>query len=134
MYPKKIYFGIKGFLTYLEEHRRNSLSGKHVLVVGGSDDAMRKALRTAFSGAKVTLIVRGDKLKAAAWRQERVKKTEAVDVLYSSQIKEFLGENGLSGALVQTPHGMQQIKADLVYLAIGRKPQKPTLCSLGKDA
>ncbi|MCL3782662.1 thioredoxin-disulfide reductase [Prolixibacteraceae bacterium JC049] len=101
--------------------------GKDVAVVGGGDTAAEEALYLAGLCNKVYLIVRRNEMRASKVMQERVFKTENIEVLWEHQTKGLTGEGVVEGAVLYKKKGTPEeeevtIKIDGFFLAIGHKP------------
>ncbi|MEE4116870.1 MAG: thioredoxin-disulfide reductase [Marinilabiliaceae bacterium] len=101
--------------------------GKDVAVVGGGDTAAEEASYLAGLARKVYLIVRRDVLRASKVMQERVLRTENIEILWKHQTVDLFGENGVEGAHLVKNKGeeneeMVDIKIDGFFLAIGHTP------------
>jgi thioredoxin reductase (NADPH) len=103
--------------------------GKVVAVVGGGDTAAEEATYLAKLCKKVYLIHRRDELRASKAMQNRVFKTENIEVIWDSVPKEILGKKeGFSKAV--TGLKIENIKTgeektfdiDGFFVAIGHKP------------
>ena len=97
---------------------------KDVAVVGGGDTACEEATYLAGLCRKVYMIVRRDVLRASEAMQERVRKTENIEILWNCNTQEVLGdEGGVTGArLVRKDGEVFDIKVDGFFLAIGHHP------------
>jgi len=99
--------------------------GQDVAVVGGGDTACEEASYLAGLCKKVYLIVRKDYMRASKAMQERIEKTENIEVLYEHVTKEVLGDqnSGVNGLLL-TKKGTEDVKIDITgfFLAIGHSP------------
>lgn len=99
--------------------------GKEVVVVGGGDAAMEEALDLAKFASKVTVLLRGSKLKASKIMVEQARAEPKIDFVWNVSIKEILG-NGtkVTGAKVLNSQTNEEseMKFDGLFLAIGRKP------------
>lgn len=97
---------------------------KVVAVVGGGDTACEEASYLAGLCKKVYLIVRKDYLRASKAMQERVFKTENIEVLFEHNTVEILGdENGVNSVMLK--NGENKIVTypiDGFFLAIGHHP------------
>ncbi len=95
-----------------------------VAVVGGGDTACEEATYLASICKKVYLIVRKDFLRASKAMQEKVFKTENIEVLFEHNTKEILGdEDGVTGAALIKNDGTEKtIEIDGFFLAIGHHP------------
>ncbi len=101
--------------------------GKDVAVVGGGDTAAEEATYLAGLCRKVYLIVRRDVLRASKAMQDRVAKTENIEILWEHQTVDLFGDNGVEGAMLLKKKGTPQeeivkIKIDGFFLAIGHTP------------
>ena len=101
--------------------------GKTVAVVGGGDTACEEALYLAGLAKKVYMIVRRDQLRASKVMQERVRKTENIEILWKHQTKGLFGDGVVEGAVLVKNLGEPdeeevKIAIDGFFLAIGHKP------------
>ncbi len=101
--------------------------GKNVAVVGGGDTACEEALYLAGLAKKVYMIVRRDVLRASKVMQERVMKTENIEILWKHQTKGLYGDGVVEGAVLVKNLGEEneeevRIPIDGFFLAIGHKP------------
>ncbi len=99
---------------------------KNVLVVGGGDSAMEEALFLTKFASEVHIIHRRDVLRASKIMQERVMRSDKINIIWNSTIKEILGsvESGVNGVLLKdTQNGnISNFNCDGVFLAIGHNP------------
>lgn len=97
---------------------------KVVAVVGGGDTACEEATYLAGLCKKVYMIVRRDVLRASVAMQERVAKTENIEVLWNCNTQEVLGDaSGVTGARLVRKNGeVFDIDIDGFFLAIGHHP------------
>lgn len=100
---------------------------KVVAVVGGGDTACEEATYLAGLAKKVYLIVRKPYLRASKAMQDRVFKTENIEILFETNTIGLFGENGVEGAHIVEKLGTPEennrdIAIDGFFLAIGHKP------------
>ena len=97
---------------------------KDVAVVGGGDTACEEATYLASLCRKVYMIVRKPFLRASKAMQERVFRTENIEVLCEYNTAEVLGdEQGVTGVrLVKTDGSERTIDIAGFFLAIGHHP------------
>ena len=97
---------------------------KDVAVVGGDDTRCEEATYLASLCRKVYMIVRKPFLRASKAMQERVFRTENIEVLFEYNTAEVLGdEQGVTGArLVKTDGSERTIDIAGFFLAIGHHP------------
>ena len=96
-----------------------------VVIVGGGDSACEEAHYLSKLCNKVTMLVRKDKFRASKIMQERVMKTDNIEVLFNTTTLEIKGDgqvvnsisvkNNLSGNIYDIP-------ATGFFVAIGHKP------------
>lgn len=101
--------------------------GKDVAVVGGGDTACEEASYLAGLCNKVYLVVRKDHLRASKAMQERVFKTENIEILFEHNTKELIGDMGVEGCTLIKKAGTPEeeevkIAIDGFFLAIGHHP------------
>lgn len=99
--------------------------GKEVVVIGGGDSAMEEALFLTKFATKVTIIHRRDTLRASKIMQERAKKNPKINFIFTSQVKEILGDGKLVKGvkLNNTQTGKErELNCAGVFLAIGHIP------------
>jgi thioredoxin reductase (NADPH) len=98
--------------------------GMDVAVVGGGDSACEEALYLSGLCKKVYMIVRRDVFRASKIMQERVHKTENIEILFEHLPKEVVGNQNVNGVLVYNKKTGKDYKIDIqgFFLAIGHKP------------
>ncbi|MCZ4695204.1 thioredoxin-disulfide reductase [Ancylomarina euxinus] len=101
--------------------------GMDVAVVGGGDTAAEEATYLAGLCNKVYLIVRKPFLRASKAMQDRVERTDNIEVLYEHNTKEITGDGVVQGATLIKRLGEEneeevKIKIDGFFLAIGHTP------------
>jgi thioredoxin reductase (NADPH) len=98
---------------------------KDVAVVGGGDTACEEAVYLAGLCNKVYMIVRRNVLRASKVMQDRVLKTDNIEILWEHQTKEILGdEHGVTGVVLSDKHKGKErtINVHGFFLAIGHHP------------
>jgi len=95
-----------------------------VAVVGGGDTACEEASYLAKLCKKVYLLVRTDKMRASKIMQERVLKTENIEILWNSQTLDILGEQEVEAMQVKnTVSGeVKDFAIKGFFVAIGHQP------------
>lgn len=103
---------------------------KVVAVVGGGDTACEEASYLAGLCEKVYIIVRKDYLRASKAMQERVFKTENIEILFEHNTVEVLGdENGVNGVMLKNGENkIVTVPIDGFFLAIGHHPNVELFC------
>ena len=101
---------------------------REVAVIGGGNTAVEEALYLANICKKVTLIHRRDSLRAEQIMQERLMRTENIEVLWNRVVDEVLGDEGMGGGVTglrlqsTTGEDMLEIPVDGMFVAIGHDP------------
>lgn len=93
---------------------------KNVVVVGGGDSAAEEALQLVPFAKNITLLVRGDSMRASAIMQARLKDYPQIAVRYNSAIATISGD-GLHVTGITLGDGTS-MAIDGVFLAIGHTP------------
>lgn len=98
--------------------------GQDVAVVGGGDTAMEEALFLTRMCRSVHIIHRRDEFRASKVMQKRVLENEKITVHWNRQVKEVLGDDGVTGVLMEDTTGGADETLDVTgfFLAIGHQP------------
>ena len=102
---------------------------KTVAVAGGGDVALEDALVLARGSEKVYLIHRRDEFRGARILQERVRETENIELILSSEVREIRGEEQVSSVLLHnkkedTEH---ELEVQGIFIAVGISPNTTAL-------
>ena len=97
---------------------------QEVIVVGAGDTAAEEATYLAKLCKKVHLLVRRGEMRASKIMQERVLKTENLEVHWNTETVEILGQDGVEGALVKNniTGETSTITGTGFFVAIGHEP------------
>lgn len=100
-----------------------------IAVVGGGDSALEEATFLTRFARSVTLIHRRDSLRASKIMQERAFANEKIHFAWNSQVVDLLGENKLSGIVLEdTVTGEQrELSVTGLFIAIGHDPRSELL-------
>lgn len=93
-------------------------------VVGGGDTAAEEAMYLSKLSPIVHLIVRRNELRASKIMQDRLLKTENIQVHWNSVTEEILGENEVTGVNIINTLTSERTTLDIkgFFVAIGHKP------------
>lgn len=98
---------------------------KDVVIVGGGDSAVEEATLLASYARNVTMLVRGDALRASPAMKNRLKDQEKIRILYNTEITEIKGdEETVTGIELRNSkdNRVYTMPIDGVFLAIGHIP------------
>ena len=98
--------------------------GQDVVVVGGGDTAAEEATYLSKICNKVYLVVRRDEMRASKIMQERVFKSQNIEVLWNHETDEVLGDDVVTGVrLVNNKTGEnKELPIQGFFVAIGHQP------------
>ena len=98
---------------------------QEVVIVGGGDSACEEAHYLSKLCSKVTMLVRKDNFRASKIMQERVMKTNNIEILFNTSTVEVKGDGQLvSSILVKNNISgkLEEIPATGFFVAIGHRP------------
>lgn len=98
--------------------------GKEVAIVGAGDTAAEEALYLSKMCSKVHMLVRRDQMRASKVMQDRVLKTENIQVYWNSSTQEVLGEKKVEAVRVinHVTNTTTDIPVSAFFVAIGHNP------------
>ena len=102
--------------------------GKDVVVVGGGDSAVEQATLLVSYAKTVTMLVRGDKMRAAPVMQKRLASMPKITVLYNTEITKIVGRDKptkeVTAVELINNKSKQTVRKSIsgVFLAIGHDP------------
>lgn len=98
---------------------------QEVVIVGAGDSACEEAHYLSKLCKKVTMLVRSDKFKASRIMEERVRKTENIEILMNHDTLEVVGDGNVVSEIKAFNKTTQEeiiIPATGFFVAIGHKP------------
>ncbi|GHA34616.1 thioredoxin-disulfide reductase [Salinimicrobium marinum] len=97
---------------------------QEVAIVGGGDTAAEEATYLANICSKVTMLVRGDEMRASKAMQHRVANTPNIDLKFNTEVEEVVGGQVVEGLkMINSNTGeREEIKITGLFIAIGHKP------------
>lgn len=98
--------------------------GKEVAIVGAGDTAAEEALYLSKLCSKVHMLIRRDQMRASKIMQDRVLKTENIQVYWNTITEEVLGDKKVEGMRVRNTqtNELQDIPLSAFFVAIGHTP------------
>jgi len=98
---------------------------QHLVVIGWWDSACEEANFLTKYASKVTMLVRKDTMKASKVMAKRAMDNEKIEIMWNTEWKEIIGENGAMNGLVVVNNKTQEeltLDAGWLFYAIGHKP------------
>ncbi len=109
--------------------------GDHVIVVGAGNSAGQAVLHLAHAGARVTMIVRGDRLgaKMSAYLVERIEPNPLIDVRLHTIVSAVHADGDQLGAVTISDEAgkTEQLRARALFLCIGGTPRTAWATGVG---
>lgn len=105
-------------------------SGDDVIVIGSGNTAAMSANYLSNIVNKLTMVVRGPRLKCDDIYSCSIKNTTNIEIIYNSQIKRIKGNKKVE--YLELEDG-REIKASGVFVNIGQVPNKPLMDDLETD-
>ena len=109
--------------------------GDDVLVVGAGNSAGQAVLNLGNAGARVTMLVRGDRLgrTMSAYLVKRIEQHPLIEVRYMTQVRELHAGTQLDAVTVEGPGGHQRLPAAALFICIGGQPRTGWAGDAGVD-
>lgn len=97
---------------------------KKVIVVGGGDSAMEEAIVLTNFADHVTILYRGENLRASQIMQDKAKSNPKITMNYNTIIAEILGENRVEKVKLKNTKTNEEseMMIDGIFVAIGHTP------------
>jgi thioredoxin reductase (NADPH) len=98
---------------------------QHVAVAGGGDSALEEALFLARFCATVTVLVRGNELRASKVVQDRAHAEPKINFLFGHTVAQVIGDTSVTGVIVTdaaTPGG-RVLPVTGLFIAVGHTPR-----------
>lgn len=110
--------------------------GRQVVVVGAGDAAFQEAAHLARTGAKLTMVVRGEQVRARRALVEQIASNEAITFLWSSEVTAIVGEAHVTAVDLRDAQSgaVSRIACDAVFPYVGLQPNSAWLNDLVERA
>ncbi|MCB0156166.1 MAG: FAD-dependent oxidoreductase [Anaerolineae bacterium] len=107
--------------------------GKNVAVVGGGNSAVEEAIGLLRFATRVTLLVRGDRLKASKVAIDKIMAEERITIHFNTTVTELSGDNKLEKVVIEnTATGATEtLSPDGLFVFIGQQPNTSFLSDSG---
>ena len=99
--------------------------GREVMVIGSGNSAVEEALFLTRFSPKVTILARGDKLKASKLASEKALKSPEMKVLFNTEVVEFKGEHNHMDTVVvrnRQTNKTEELHPAGVFVFVGLSP------------
>ncbi|MCL4361107.1 NAD(P)/FAD-dependent oxidoreductase [Candidatus Dependentiae bacterium] len=99
--------------------------GQDVVIVGGGDDAVEKAMQVAPYAKNVTILVRSDRMRAAPKMCDKLSDYENVKIVYNKKVTEIVGDGDcVTGIRIIDILTLEEdfMPVAGVFLAVGHNP------------
>lgn len=95
-----------------------------LIVVGGGDSSVEESEYLSRFAKSVTIVVRGEKMRATKILQERIAKNAKINVLYNTEIFKYFGQDYLEGVILKDNKTGIFVSKQVagVFMAIGHTP------------
>ncbi len=106
--------------------------GEEMLVIGGGNSALEEGLFLTRFAEKVTLLVRGDTLRASRVLREKAANHPKVEINFNTSVQEFLGDRRLSAVITRDALSgeTRKLHPGAVFVFIGLDPNTDFLAEV----
>lgn len=108
--------------------------GKPLIVVGGGDSAVEEGMYLANLASEVTVLVRGNKLRAQPLIQDEAAKIKNMNFVFNTSVTEIMGDDTkVTGVKTHNSETGEDgsVQADGVFIYVGNVPMTKPFASLG---
>lgn len=96
---------------------------KELIVVGGGDSAVEEGMYLTQFANKVTIVCRGDTLRAQQLLQDRMYENDKIEVVWNTVVEEINGDMKMTEVLLKDKDGNEsKMKTDGAFIYIGLLP------------
>lgn len=108
---------------------------KKVIVVGGGDSAMEEARVLSKFATEITVVYRGESLRASEIMQKRAKENEKIKFIYNTELTEILADGKVTGVKMKNSKTNEgsEMNIDGVFVAIGHIPNSSVFPGIDID-
>lgn len=101
---------------------------KVMVIVGGSDSAVKESLLLGKYGTKVYIVYRGETVRAEPINKRRMEQTPNIEVMTKTNITEIIGKDQVEKVKFDTG---KELECQAVFIEIGRLPRTELAKELG---
>jgi len=104
--------------------------GRAVAVVGGGSSALQDALLLSESCSKVYLVHRREAFRGEQALVEALRRRANVEFVLNAQVRELLGADEVTGAVVEQNGARRELAVEGVFIAVGAQPDNGAFAPL----
>lgn len=107
---------------------------KPLIVVGGGDSAVEEGMYLTNLASQVTVLVRGEKLRAQPMMQDEAMKNDKMKFIFNTSVTEIVGDdNKVTGVKTRNNQTGEEgtMSADGIFIYVGNVPMTKQFASLG---
>ena len=105
-------------------------AGAPVAVVGGGNSALQDAMLLSETCSKVYLIHRRDSFRGEQKLADALAQKANVELVLNARVTELLGDEELSGVIVEQSGEARRLDVEGVFVAVGHQPDNEAFASL----
>jgi thioredoxin reductase (NADPH) len=110
-------------ISYCATCDGNFYKKKDVAVIGGGNTALEDALYLSNIANKVYLLHRRDTFRASEKEIELVKNNSNIEILYNTEVIEFIGDNHLEKIkILKNEEEVEELEISGIFIAVGQTP------------
>lgn len=104
--------------------------GKDVAVIGGGNSALQEAILLSETSKKVYLVQNLDFITGEKTLYDKLLEKNNVEVVLGATVDSFVGDNTLTGIVINTGDGKKALDVDGIFVAIGLVPQNEAFANI----
>lgn len=108
---------------------------KNVIVVGGGDSAMEEANVLSKFATEITVMYRGESLRASEIMQKRVKENPKIKIMFNTELTQIVGDGVVKSVKMKNnkTNEESEMPIDGVFVAIGHIPNSSVFPDIEHD-
>lgn len=113
----------RGIITSGSKERA-AVKGRNVVIIGGGDAAIENALILSEYADRITIVHRGERLRARTEFTSKASKLSNVEIIFKTEVLEFTGTDNLNAVVLRhkETEDLNTVLTDLALVRVGVKP------------